>query len=218
MNKKLLVLILLVLIVAPKLVLAEACVPGGGTGTTLCNPIDYAGDFKTFAFKVIQTFTAFFAITAMVMIIFSGFRMIMAQGQSEGLTAAKSAFQWSLSGLVLGMFAFVIVSAIANLIGVRDLTGSDIGNIPLQNPLGTDASGARTFMDLLMLLLTGFLGVVGLIAVLMIVISGIRYSTAQGNEEQASSAKTSLTWSIVGLIVVALSYVIVRATLNFFNP
>jgi hypothetical protein len=48
------------------------------------------------------------------------------------------------------------------------------------------------------------------LSVLMIVVSGIMYITSGGDETRIGSAKKWLTYSIVGLVVALLSYVIVR--------
>lgn len=62
-----------------------------------------------------------------------------------------------------------------------------------------------------------FLGFFGFIAIIGFIISGIQYLTAAGNEDQASKAKRNMTWSIVGVIVGLLGYIIVVAVDNLLN-
>ncbi|MBX4191746.1 MAG: pilin [Candidatus Doudnabacteria bacterium] len=179
----------------------------------LCNPIRTSDSLIVFIFRLIQVFTTFFAFMALVYVVFSGFRMVVSQGDSEALTVAKSAFMWAIFGLILGMFAFVLISATGEYIGVvktgdTAITGNNLPN----NPLMDD-----TFYQLLVRMLTGFLSVAGLISILMIVIGGFRYITAQGNEEMAESGKKTLQWAIIGLVIILLAYVIVRSTLTFFG-
>lgn len=50
----------------------------------------------------------------------------------------------------------------------------------------------------------------GVIAVILVIVSGLKYIMSQGDAAQISSAKRSLIYAIVGIIVVALSQVIVR--------
>lgn len=52
--------------------------------------------------------------------------------------------------------------------------------------------------------------VVGIVAVFMIIISGFRYITSGGDSARVSSAKNTIIYAIVGLIVIALAQVIVR--------
>jgi amino acid transporter len=54
------------------------------------------------------------------------------------------------------------------------------------------------------------LGVAGLVAVLFLVIGGFRYITSAGNEETAEQAKKIITNAIIGIVVIILSFVIVR--------
>jgi hypothetical protein len=48
------------------------------------------------------------------------------------------------------------------------------------------------------------------LSVLMIVVAGIMYITSGGDESRTETAKKWLTYSIVGLVVALLSYVIVK--------
>lgn len=53
------------------------------------------------------------------------------------------------------------------------------------------------------------LGVVSMIAVLMIVYSGLMYLTSGGNDDAVENAKRTLSNAIIGLIIVGLAYAIV---------
>lgn len=55
------------------------------------------------------------------------------------------------------------------------------------------------------------LAILGFIAVIGFVISGILYLTAAGNETQIEKAKNAMTYSIVGVIVALMGYVIIQA-------
>jgi hypothetical protein len=56
--------------------------------------------------------------------------------------------------------------------------------------------------------------VVGVIAVIMIIIGGIKYVTSSGDSNNVNSAKNTILYAIVGLVVVALAQVIVRFVLG----
>lgn len=55
----------------------------------------------------------------------------------------------------------------------------------------------------------GLVGFVGMLSFLMLVISGIKYMTAYGNDEAASSAKKMIIYSILALLLSIFSYSIV---------
>ena len=56
--------------------------------------------------------------------------------------------------------------------------------------------------------------IVGIVAVVMIIVAGFRFITSAGNEQTVASARRTLLYSVVGLVVVALAQVIVQFTLN----
>jgi hypothetical protein len=56
--------------------------------------------------------------------------------------------------------------------------------------------------------------VVGIVAVIMIIVGGLRYITSGGNDTSVTSAKNTILYAIIGLIIVALAQIIVRFTLN----
>ncbi len=55
------------------------------------------------------------------------------------------------------------------------------------------------------------LAILGFIAIIGFVISGILYLTAAGNTKQIETAKTAMWYSILGVIVALVGYVIILA-------
>ena len=55
---------------------------------------------------------------------------------------------------------------------------------------------------------------VGVVAVIVIILSGLKYITAGGDSSKISSAKDTLIYAIIGLIIATLAQVIVRFVLN----
>ncbi|MEK7561343.1 MAG: TrbC/VirB2 family protein [Patescibacteria group bacterium] len=56
--------------------------------------------------------------------------------------------------------------------------------------------------------------VVGVVAVIMIIIGGLRYITSGGSDTSVTSAKNTILYAIIGLIIVALAQVLVRFVLS----
>lgn len=56
--------------------------------------------------------------------------------------------------------------------------------------------------------------VVGVVAVIMVIVGGLRYVTSQGDSGATKSAKDTIIYAIIGLIVVALAQLIVRFTIG----
>lgn len=58
--------------------------------------------------------------------------------------------------------------------------------------------------------------VLGIIAVIMIIVGGIRYTTSNGDSSALTSAKNTILYSVVGLVVAILSYAIVNFVVGRF--
>jgi cytochrome bd-type quinol oxidase subunit 2 len=56
--------------------------------------------------------------------------------------------------------------------------------------------------------------IVGVAAVIMIIIGGLKYITSQGEGSNTAGAKNTILYAIIGLVIVALAQVIVVFVLN----
>jgi uncharacterized membrane protein len=56
--------------------------------------------------------------------------------------------------------------------------------------------------------------IAGVVAVVMIIMAGFRYITSNGDSAKVGSAKNTLLYAIIGLVIVALSQMIVKFVLN----
>lgn len=130
----------------------------------------------------------------------------------------KKVKQLLMSIGVLSLFLLPGVAA-TNLALAEDL---DIGGrictgVEIQNPDGTtqcQEDGEGGLAGLVKKIINIFSWVVGVVAVIMIIIAGFKYITSGGNDSQVASAKNTILYAIVGLVIVALAQVIVRFVLN----
>lgn len=68
--------------------------------------------------------------------------------------------------------------------------------------------------DIIATVINIFSVVVGVIAVIMIVYGGFRYITSGGDSTKVTSARNTILYAIIGLIIVALAQFIVKFVLN----
>ncbi|MFA9262375.1 MAG: hypothetical protein ACEQSB_03405 [Undibacterium sp.] len=61
------------------------------------------------------------------------------------------------------------------------------------------------------------LAVLGFIAIMGFVISGIQYLTSAGDEGQIDTAKTNMKYSIIGVIVALMGFVVINAVDAWLN-
>jgi hypothetical protein len=71
-------------------------------------------------------------------------------------------------------------------------------------------AGAKNWQELAKMVINILLTVSGVIAVLFIIYGGFLYITSAGNEEQVEKGRKALVNSIIGLVVIILSYVLVN--------
>lgn len=64
--------------------------------------------------------------------------------------------------------------------------------------------------------INAILVVLGMIAVIMIVIGGIRYTTSNGDSGQIKSAKDTILYAVIGLVVAILAFAIVNFVVAAF--
>ncbi len=107
---------------------------------------------------------------------------------------------------VTGLLGFTALPAYANTkdevkSGVTAIGGNESGN--------RSGDVTKVIQDVINILL--FL--VGLIAVLMIVISGFRFVTSNGDANTVSSAKNSIIYAVIGLVIAVMAYAIVNFVL-----
>lgn len=76
----------------------------------------------------------------------------------------------------------------------------------------TDGSTSEV-NDLIALVINIFSIVVGVVAVIMIIIGGLKYITSSGDSNNVTSAKNTILYAIIGLVVVALAQFIVKFVL-----
>ena len=90
--------------------------------------------------------------------------------------------------------------------GIKTATTADMENKSIAGEGG-----------LISILINFLLWAVGILSVAMIIFSGFRYITSAGDAAKTKSAQTALTYSIVGLIVAILAWVIVKMILRQFG-
>ncbi len=74
--------------------------------------------------------------------------------------------------------------------------------------------GASNLTQLILSIINIILALAGLIAVLVLIIGGFRYVTSFGNDEAVGTAKKMIINAIIGIVIIILSFVIVRVVSN----
>lgn len=72
----------------------------------------------------------------------------------------------------------------------------------------------NSLMGTLSVVINVILGVVGFVAVVMIIIGGISFVTSQGDTSKVAKARNTILYGVVGLIVAILAFAIVNFVLS----
>lgn len=78
----------------------------------------------------------------------------------------------------------------------------------LRGEAGYTAATETTAAELVGTVVNGFLGVIGIIFVILMIYAGHNWMTAAGNEEKVSTAQTTLLRASIGLAIIVGSYAI----------
>jgi len=117
----------------------------------------------------------------------------------------------------MAVLAVPAVASAAPAPGTVDIHGSlcQGSNIDLQNNAGcpTDVKEGK-FQTELAHIINILSIIIGVAAVIMIIFGGFKYITSGGASEKVTSAKNTILYAIIGLIIVALAQLIVHFVLN----
>ena len=113
----------------------------------------------------------------------------------------------AMAALTLGLFAIGRASAIGTL---ADGAASARGAQQPANLFGDTGVFSQISSVLLF--------IVGAVAVIMIVIGGLRYVISGGDSSQVQGAKNTILYALVGIIVAILAYAAVNFVINSFVP
>ena len=77
-----------------------------------------------------------------------------------------------------------------------------------------DSSDSMELMSSIKLILGAVFGIIGVVAVGMIILGGISYATSQGDPGKVKKGKDTILYGVIGLIVALLAFAIVNFVLN----
>lgn len=154
------------------------------------------------------TFLDFFKLIvtplAVLFMVVMGVRMVAAgRDNSEVETASKNYIRYALEGLMVIFIADAVVRSVA-----YGIEGDIFRN---------GAAGAARYGEQASGFLQGIYSliqvIIGAVAVFMLVTAGMRYVAGSAIEDQTTTAKRQIQWSLVGLFIVAISEFVAKGIL-----
>lgn len=160
---------------------------GGGPSNVILNN---AAQFADLLVQIAAGLTVLF-------IVWSGFSMIIAQGDESKIGQFKNGILNALGGLAIVMMAQVITS----FVGTQDY---NLGTTVL--PLGLIAAGVEILLTL-----------TNVTFVVFIMLGGLRMVYAQGKSDDYNRGRTTVVWCVIGAVVINLANALVQAFIRLFG-
>lgn len=95
-----------------------------------------------------------------------------------------------------------------------NLSVSGISSSASSCPPLDDGTAGQKVDDIIKLVINIFSLLVGVVAIIMIIVGGLKYITSGGDSGNVTGAKNTILYAIVGLVVVALAQITVKFVLS----
>lgn len=177
----------------------------GSTTVSFANPLRFntVNELLTSLLTFLQTFIV---MLALIFIIIGALLYVTSAGNDGRMETAKKCILGAVIGLALGIAAPAFLREISSILGWT------AGPASLPAGVGTSLSLLQIATNVLNFLLT----VIGILAIIMLVIGGMMYLLAAGDEDRIDKGKKIVKYSIIGIIIALGSMVLVRQLAAFF--
>lgn len=101
--------------------------------------------------------------------------------------------------------------------GALDQSAYIVASTAEEAKAGVDAIGGESTTDLptfIKTVINLLLFIIGVIAVIYVIIGGIKYVTSNGDAAAVKSAKDTILYAIIGIVVAVMAYAIVNWIIN----
>lgn len=183
----------------------------GGTSTTgstsavsinVSNPLKYS-TVEGALTGIMNAIRNIVVTLAILMIVIGGIMYILSFGNADNMKKAKNVILAALVGLAIVLAAPAFLKEIYSVLG--------------GGPEPAELSGALTLTQIARNILNFLLSIIGILALIMLIISGIMYLISAGNDTKMKTAKSIFVASLIGIAVAMGSLVLVSAVARFFT-
>jgi len=181
--------------------------PGPGTGGALIefeNPLKY-DTVQDLVGALLAALQGIIVLLSIIFIVIGAVMYVTSAGNQAMVTLAKGAILASMIGLAIGIAAPSFLKEIYDILGA----GAEVDPTAIE--------GATPIETILMNTLNFLLAIIGVLSMIMLVIGGIMYLLAGGDQTRIDTGKKIVIYSIIGLTVALAALIIVRQIANFFG-
>lgn len=143
-------------------------------------------------------------------IIYGAFKFILSQGESGKVVSARTTIANAVVGLIIAVVASRVVSFISARLASSAQSAANSSNILGGANLPQNLADTASIQNLL-----GFVfALAGAIALLVITIAGFNFVTSQGEPQKVATARMTILYAIVGLVISVFAFTIVKFVLG----
>ena len=178
-----------------------------GTDLNPDGKINISKNLWTIVVNVLDNITVIAAYLIIGYIIYGGYLYILSGGESNKVVAGKKTIIQGITGLVIVSLANVIMNTIRFVL----LQGSEHTFIDCATTECTTPTTLFTNS------IQWVIGISSIVAVIFIIYGGISFITSSGDPNKIKRAKDTITYAVIGLIIVALAEAIILFVTNILN-
>lgn len=167
------------------------------------DPANLSGFIWRIVLNVIQIALVIIAYISAFFIIYGGFLFLTSAGNASQVEKGRKSVFNAVIGLAISLSAVAVTNFIFEIVGAAPSTTGEVPQLTGEQIL-TNALNLTYF-------------ILGSLAVVMIIWSGISYITAAGDSGKIARAKNSLVFAIVGLIIVIAAFAITGFVIGRFG-
>lgn len=188
---------------------------------------------------------SFIGAIALLFVIIGGVRYTMVYNNEEAAENAKNQVLYAIVGFLIALLAYTIVTIITNIkfsneSAIHFLPSAYASTIDVDSQLlptpgekydgaEDDGTDAKFYSELsavenlpqvdesivITTVIKTILGAASLLTIIAIVVAGIYFLIARGEEEKATKAKGILTNLIIGMVIIAAAYAVISGVAQF---
>jgi hypothetical protein len=149
-------------------------------------------------------------------VIYAGFKYITSQGSPNETAQAQSTIIYALIGLAIAIIAVPTVSYLGDHLGGTN-TGASVNvvsNTASLNLSSLPHPGSAASGGIVTTILQIVFGIAGALALIFVVVGGLRYVFSSGDPQAAASARGTIIYALVGLLVAIVAESIVSLVIG----
>jgi len=162
------------------------------------NPLKYK-NVNEVANGILSSLKNIVAVLAVIFIVIGGLMYIFSAGEEKKIETAKKIITGAVIGFVIVLVAPTLLQEIGTVLQWKDNT-----------------TGETSLATIAKNILTALLSISGTIAIIFLVIGGLTYITAYGDEKRIESGKKIITYAIIGIALIMGALVIVNQINNIY--